>query len=37
MKLEDIVRLLKMTYWADMRPTEQIERSAKIHPVMVYI
>ncbi|MBE6932275.1 MAG: GNAT family N-acetyltransferase [Ruminococcaceae bacterium] len=27
MKLEDIVRLLKMTYWADKRTTEQIEKS----------
>ena len=27
MKLEDIVRLLKMTYWADKRTTEQVEKS----------
>lgn len=27
MKLEDIVRLLKMTYWADKRTVEQIEKS----------
>ena len=29
MKLEDIVRLLRMTYWADRRPVEQIERSVR--------
>ena len=27
MKLEDIVRLLKMTYWADKRTLEQIDKS----------
>ena len=27
MKISDIVRLLKMTYWADKRPIEQIEKS----------
>ena len=27
MKLEDIVRLLKMTYWAEKRTIEQIEKS----------
>ena len=27
MKLEDIQRLLKMTYWADTRPVEKIEKS----------
>ena len=27
MKLEDIVRLLKMTYWAEKRTFEQIEKS----------
>ena len=29
MKLEDVVRLLKMTYWADKRTVEQIEKSAR--------
>ena len=29
MKLEDIARLLKMTYWADRRSMEQIEKSAR--------
>ena len=29
MKLDDIVRLLSMTYWADKRPVETIERSLK--------
>ena len=29
MNLEDIVKLLKMTYWADKRPEEQIERSVQ--------
>ena len=29
MLLEDIVRLLRMTYWADRRPVEQIERSVR--------
>ena len=29
MKLEDIVRLLRMTYWADKRPIEKIEKSAR--------
>ena len=29
MRLEDIVRLLKLTYWADKRPIEQIERSLR--------
>ena len=27
MRTEEIVRLLRMTYWADRRPVEQIERS----------
>ena len=27
MKLEDVVRLLRMTYWADRRPVETIEKS----------
>ena len=27
MELKDIVRLLRMTYWADQRPIEQIEKS----------
>ncbi len=27
MKLDDIVRLLRMTYWADKRPVERIEKS----------
>ena len=25
--IDEIVRLLKMTYWADRRPTEQVEKS----------
>ena len=29
MKLEDIVRLLRMTYWADKRPIEIIEKSVR--------
>ena len=29
MKLEDIVRLLRMTYWADRRPIEKIEKSVR--------
>ena len=29
MKLEDIVRLLRMTYWADKRPIERIEKSVR--------
>ena len=29
MKLEDIERLLRMTYWSDKRPVEQIEKSVK--------
>ncbi len=29
MKLEEIVRLLRMTYWAKDRPEEQIERSIR--------
>ena len=29
MKLEDIVRLLRMTYWADKRPIEKIEKSVR--------
>ena len=29
MKLEDIVRLLRMTYWADKRPEETIEKSLR--------
>ena len=28
-KTEDVVRLLRMTYWADKRPAEQIERSMR--------
>ena len=27
MRLEDVVRLLRMTYWADRRPVETIEKS----------
>ena len=29
MKLEDVVRLLSMTYWAEKRPVETVERSLK--------
>ena len=29
MNTEDIVRLLKLTYWADKRPKEQIEKSVR--------
>ena len=29
MRIEDIERLLKMTYWADKRPTGQIEKSVR--------
>ena len=29
MKFEDIVRLLRMTYWADKRPIENIEKSLR--------
>ena len=29
MNLEDIVRLLKMTYWADKRTVEQIDKSTR--------
>ena len=29
MKLEDVVRLLRMTYWADRRPVETIERAMR--------
>ena len=29
MKIEDIVRLLKMTYWADKRSVETIEKSVQ--------
>ena len=29
MKLEDVVRLLRMTYWADKRPIERIEKSVR--------
>ena len=29
MSLEEIVRLLKMTYWASERPVEQIEKSVR--------
>ena len=29
LKLEDIARLLKMTYWADQRPMEIIEKSVR--------
>lgn len=28
-KLDDIVRLLRMTYWADKRPVEQIKKSVE--------
>ncbi|WP_085024422.1 GNAT family N-acetyltransferase [Anaerovibrio sp. JC8] len=28
-KIEDVIRLLKMTYWADKRPVELIEKSMK--------
>ena len=27
--IDEIARLLKMTYWADKRPIEQIEKSVK--------
>ena len=27
MRLDDVVRLLRMTYWADKRPVEQIKKS----------
>ena len=29
MKTEEIARLLKMTYWADKRPPEIIEKSVR--------
>ncbi len=29
MRLEDIQRLLKMTYWADKRSPEMVEKSVK--------
>ena len=29
MKLEDIVRLLRMSYWADKRPEETIAKSIR--------
>jgi ribosomal protein S18 acetylase RimI-like enzyme len=29
MKLEDIVSLLRMTYWADKRPIDKIEKSVR--------
>ena len=29
MDIKDIERLLRMTYWADKRPLEQIEKSVK--------
>ena len=29
MRLEDVVRLLRLTYWADRRPVEQIEKSIR--------
>lgn len=29
MRLADVVRLLRMTYWADRRPVEQIEKSMR--------
>lgn len=29
MRMEEIVRLLRMTYWADKRPVEQIEASVR--------
>ena len=33
MKMEDIQRLLKMTYWADKRSPETVEKSVKMLPV----
>ena len=29
MELDEIIRLLKMTYWAEQRPPEQIEKSCR--------
>ena len=29
MKFEDVVRLLRMTYWADKRPIEKVEKSLR--------
>ena len=29
MRLDDVVRLLRMTYWADKRPVEQIKKSMR--------
>ena len=29
LKLDEVIRLLKMTYWADKRPAEKIEKSMK--------
>lgn len=29
MNIDEIIRLLRMTYWADKRPPEQIEKSVK--------
>ena len=29
MNIDEVVRLLRMTYWADKRPAEQIEKSMK--------
>ena len=29
MRIEEIIRLLRMTYWADKRPVEQIEKSVQ--------
>ena len=37
MKLEDIVRLLRMTYWADKRPEETIENPSGSLTVSAFI
>ena len=29
MRIDEVIRLLKMTYWADKRPAEQIEKSMR--------
>ena len=29
MNVDDVMRLLKMTYWADKRPAEQVEKSMR--------
>ena len=29
MNIDEVIRLLRMTYWADQRPVEQIEKSMK--------